>query len=403
MQTRAVGCLAVVMAFLLGCDQPDPLSPFDSEPVPSILASAYPSTGDVLVSEISSGTIRHISADGLTSSIFHAGVANPRGIAIEKRGTVVVVELAGNLRRIAADGTTSSVFVLGAFTSPSGVAVLPDGDLIVTEDHSAGRLWRVAPDGSSLTVLASGIKSEAVEVAPSGDIFVVQELAGGQLLQVSLGPPVAVSVLFGGLNAPSDLAIEGAGDFVVAEFGSSSVRRISSDGTTSSLVSAGLASLEGIEVAFDGDLLVSQLSLGRLTRVSPDGSSSSVFFSGLSAPDQFAVVNSTVVVVDIKPGSDPNSINLRSRGVIPVAVLTTDHFDATTVDPTSVQFGPAAATEDHSRGHIEDVDGDGDGDMVLHFRIQETGIEPDATEACLTGDTTQGTPIKGCDAVKIVG
>jgi hypothetical protein len=34
-----------------------------------------------------------------------------------------------------------------------------------------------------------------------------------------------------------------------------------------------------------------------------------------------------VVAIDIKPGSWPNSINLRSRGVIPVAILTTDSFE----------------------------------------------------------------------------
>jgi hypothetical protein len=47
--------------------------------------------------------------------------------------------------------------------------------------------------------------------------------------------------------------------------------------------------------------------------------------------------------IDIKPGSFPNSINPRSKGVIPVAILTTDTFDATTVDPLSVTFGPDEA------------------------------------------------------------
>ena len=39
------------------------------------------------------------------------------------------------------------------------------------------------------------------------------------------------------------------------------------------------------------------------------------------------------VTIDIKPGSDPNSINLGSAGVIPVAILSSEAFDATTVDP----------------------------------------------------------------------
>jgi hypothetical protein len=38
------------------------------------------------------------------------------------------------------------------------------------------------------------------------------------------------------------------------------------------------------------------------------------------------------VPVDIKPGSDPNSIDTRSRGVIPVAILSTPTFDATAIE-----------------------------------------------------------------------
>jgi len=116
----------------------------------------------------------------------------------------------------------------------------------------------------------------------------------------------------------------------------------------------------------------------------------------------FIVAEPPRVTIDIKPGSDPNSINLCSKGVIAVAILTTEDFDASTVDPLSVEFGPDGATETHGRGHPEDVDGDGDEDLVLHFRTQETGIGRDDTEACLTGQTFDGLPIQGCDSVRIV-
>jgi hypothetical protein len=108
-------------------------------------------------------------------------------------------------------------------------------------------------------------------------------------------------------------------------------------------------------------------------------------------------------VVDIKPGSDPNSINPKSKGVIPVAVLTTDDFDAMTVDPLSVEFGPSGAKETHGKGHIEDVDGDGDQDMVLHFKTQQTGIQCGDSEASLTGKTTSGEDITGTDGIQTVG
>ena len=42
------------------------------------------------------------------------------------------------------------------------------------------------------------------------------------------------------------------------------------------------------------------------------------------------------VAIAIKPGSSPNTINPKSHGVIPVAIQTTDTFDATTANPWSV-------------------------------------------------------------------
>jgi len=106
----------------------------------------------------------------------------------------------------------------------------------------------------------------------------------------------------------------------------------------------------------------------------------------------------TDVTIDIKPGSDPNSINLKSKGVVPVAVLTADEFDATTVDPATVLFADASPV----RWALEDVDGDGDVDLVLHFKTQNLGLDADSTEATLTGSTYDGQDIQGTDGVRIV-
>jgi Domain of unknown function (DUF4114) len=109
------------------------------------------------------------------------------------------------------------------------------------------------------------------------------------------------------------------------------------------------------------------------------------------------------VAIDIKPGSSPNSINPASKGVIPVAILTTPTFDATTVDAKTVKFGPTGTEAAAVHSAREDVDGDGNTDLILHFRTQDTGILCGTTSAHLTGKTFDGQQIEGSDSIRTVG
>jgi Tol biopolymer transport system component len=149
--------------------------------------------------------------------------------------------------------------------------------------------------------------------------------------------------------------------------------------------------------------------LFQIAVMNADGSGQTTISSGSGLegfPDWQPVVPSIITVeVDIKPGSTRNPINLRSHGLIPVAILTTDIFDATTIDPSTVCFGDADdptqrdCTEAHGTGHIEDVNGDGTPDLLLHYETNQTGIDPGDTQACLTGETFDGVEVEGCDAI----
>ena len=111
------------------------------------------------------------------------------------------------------------------------------------------------------------------------------------------------------------------------------------------------------------------------------------------------------VRVDVKPDGPDNVIPLQSNGVIPVAIITTDVFDAASVDPTSVCFGSASDPNKRdcaaktATGHLEDVNGDARADLLLHYETEQTGIVLGDTQACLTGKTYNGILIQGCDRI----
>ncbi len=129
------------------------------------------------------------------------------------------------------------------------------------------------------------------------------------------------------------------------------------------------------------------------------------------------------VPVDIKPQSCPNPLNVKSKGILPVAILGTADLDVTDIDITTLELNGVAPV----RSGFEDVaatptglepceclalSGDGSEDLTLKFDTQaivatlgsvSKGLEVPLT---LTGNLLEsagGTAIEGSDCVVIKG
>jgi hypothetical protein len=133
-----------------------------------------------------------------------------------------------------------------------------------------------------------------------------------------------------------------------------------------------------------------------------------------SEPDVTTVTVSVIEVsIDIKPGSFPNSINMGSRGVVPVAFLTVPDFDASTIDPATVTLRGEDFTDGlvKLRGkkdapvpisNLEDVDEDGDLDLVVHL-VTEQLAEYELVAICELGALTyEGHVVSGSDTIRVV-
>ncbi len=120
------------------------------------------------------------------------------------------------------------------------------------------------------------------------------------------------------------------------------------------------------------------------------------------------------LAIDIKPGSFPNSINLDSGGVIPVAILGSDTFDATQVDGSTCTLADASVKvvgkSDKLLCSVDDVSGDFSGgpegapdgflDQVCNFVTIDLGVALGDTEATIR--CTAPEDIEATDSIRIV-
>jgi hypothetical protein len=279
---------------------------------------------------------------------------------------------------------------------PASTAIgMPSG--VTTLDAGGNRFFFIGTQGSETTQrlytvnTATGAIVSSPEVDSSAAIIGLEyddadnvlyalrtPLADGGKQVVSLNAATGAATIVSTSIGPSlgiasgVTAIDGAGNrfyFVATPSGDSDSRIYTVNTTTGTLVS-------------------SPVIAGSAAR----------FFQGLAFEPAGAPAVITISIDVI-----PHSLNPRARGVIPVVIFTTPSFDATKVAHATVRFGPGNTREIHNRGHISDVDGDGDKDVLYHFGTPLASIPCGATTVSLTGQTTTGQSFTGFDAIRTVG
>lgn len=224
---------------------------------------AFDSAGNLLIG--TEGSIRRVTAVGVISTVAGTGERGFSGdggpattaqlgevlsIAVDKAGNIYT---AGDwrVRKITAGGIISSVFGSGPPGPPiESVAIDGAGNLYV---GISGMIRKFESSGANVVIAGNG------ERGYSGD-----------------GGPASAARL----STPGSLAIDGAGNLVIADYVNYRIRRITGDGVIQTIAgngnqgpssSAALSDPIGVAVDAAGNIFVSEETANRIQKITPDG------------------------------------------------------------------------------------------------------------------------------------
>ncbi len=288
------------------------------------------SSNGIIMTVAGNQAVTGFSGDGGQAS--DASLSYPTGLTVDSAGNLYIVDYSyfledapdGNarIRKISAGGTITTVAGNGtagfsgdggratsAALAPSGVAVDASGNVFVA-DYSASRIREVSTTGTIATIAGNGAfccsspdgvaagsaqlsGPSAVALDAAGNLFI----ADGGLIRKILPSGIITTVAGGGqdlpgdggpatatqLSYPSGLAVDGAGNLFIADYGANRVRKVSANGTISTVTGSGTVNAAPFGVAIDsaGNLYIVDCCYNnRVRKVAPDGTITTVVGNG---------------------------------------------------------------------------------------------------------------------------
>lgn len=232
---------------------------------------------------------------------------------------------------------------------------------------------------------------------------------GGQLLTILNAPsPDGVEIKAAPSGSGGDAKITACGSAIYSLSAGDEI--IVTCGSVTTQVIQGPAHVEFIGA--DGSTASSTIEAGNTLTFDPDTFS---FDAPESNSDSINIITggNTVIVdpgetiqqfsvsIDIKPDDTPNTVNIKKDKIVTVALLGSSTFGVNSVDKSTLRFGghtlqPAIKTS------LQDVNKDSFIDLVMQFKVTALGFSVSDTQGCLTALLQDGTPIMGCDSVRIL-
>lgn len=191
-------------------------------------------SGRLVVADSMNNTIRAITPGGavstLAGSASESGTADgtggaarfnhPVGVAVDSAGNAYIADSTNNtIRKVTSSG------VVTTFAGLAGIAGIQDGD-------GPGALFNgpqgVALDSAGNVYVADTGSSTIRKISPGGSVITLAGLPGVAGLKDSVRDDAW-------FNKPQALVVDGAGTVYVADTGNAAIRRVSADGTVTTL------------------------------------------------------------------------------------------------------------------------------------------------------------------------
>jgi len=352
--------------------------------------------GNPLSERITSFSIgRDGSLTTAPGSPFFAG-GQPSGMKVSPNGKFLAAGLLGGVAMfsIAPDGSLTAVqgspFGQGGVGAAAGVDVNCKSNLLFAGEANASGItivdvFRIASDGVLASITGSPFVAEAgansnVPLLSADERFLFVSNQEAVTLPSSTGTVTVFSIA-----ADGTLTLVPASPFPAGGFPS------------------GMATNPAGTLLFTGnDQAIGVLSIandGTLTAVPGSPFSAAQPLSSLKSLAAFPSKTCEIPVdIDVKPGGSRNRINLGSKGVVAVAVLSSPSFNPGNVMVDTVRISGASPV----KFTYKDVNSDGVADLVLHFHTQDLHLTASSTEVTLTAKLRNGRSITGTDSVRIV-
>lgn len=190
---------------------------------------------------------------------------------------------------------------------------------------------------------------------------------------------------------------------VVVVIKSGTLAEIHSDGCTS-VHPAGSVFFEEANVVHNAVNETGSVTDVYATFLSPSGAQPLIPVPdpGAACPGGVSTISVAIAVnvnTDLNAASPPPAtFNIDSLGAIPIAILGSNSYDVTTIDPGSVTFGPKGG-QITGAPYFQDVNKDGTPDLILSFVPVASGVGCADTTVVLKGQTYGKQPLTGSEAV----